>query len=776
MNKLKMKSISAIGMCLILIFSSIYTGYSVSGVDAFISGNINNDDYDDLDIPDLDNYGLMVGDDVDDKLVFPEGTDLVSLPDKYDPRTNNIITSVKSQKPFGLCWIYAANAMLETFVSKNYGSQFDVSELHGAVFRSKIINKYIDEPGYYVNPYDDAGDINHAAQYFTNWNEPIYSNYKWHSVIDDKLYPKEKFHIIDNINHVSNTLTDEQVIIDDSFEKSDSLFCVTGAKYIPNDETSIKSAINAYGAVYLKINYDNDYKNIDKNYDYALYNNKNKILNQPNHAVCVIGWDDNYSKNNFKKGIQPQNDGAWLVKNSYGSSRFNSGYIWISYEDTSISYYKNDFVITDVQKADDSEYMLSYDILTLCHKKDDPKSRTDIVTDKGVIFANVFDVKDYIDEYSEINKVMFYLAVKDCSYNIRIAQLENGMPKDISDLAILASGTYNGEGYTTEILSTPYKFASNSKCAVFIEVIPNSSNSQIYFPIEKSVNVNKNEGESYCCIDPVNGNLQWVDEIENSESNYGNYCIRPVLKKNADNHFAEISSDVIIDTKKDCEVEYNSDSYLFNIHTSTNIILRENRDYIRADNKIIFKSSYLQGLKDKYTEIVLEFNNNMTKTIVVNPKAKITEVRVNGRYAVGEKLTANIITDIIKENYDVDYQWQSSLNGVNWYDISNATEKQYIVSENDFLRYIRVVVKSSSKYGNVEYPSNATSDASNKKCVILGDTDLDGGITIDDATTIQKYMVSLLDFNNEQKIAAEVDGDEKISINDVTAIQKMLVQ
>lgn len=774
MNKLKMKRMTALIFCIILLFSSVYTEYSVSAVDVFISEN--NDNYDDLDIPDLDNYGLMVEDDVDDKLVFSEETDLVSLPDKYDPRTNNIITSVKSQKPFGLCWMYAANAMLETFVSKNYGSQFNVSELHGAVFRSKIINKYIDEPGYYVNPYDDAGDINHAAQYFTNWNEPIYSNYKWHSVIDDKLYPKEKFHIIDNINHVSHTLTDEQVIIDDSFEKSDPLFCVTGAKYIPNDETSIKNAINAYGAVYLKINYKKEYTTIDENCDCALYSNTNKILNQPNHAVCVIGWDDNYSKNNFKDGIQPQNDGAWLVKNSYGSSKKNSGYIWISYEDTSISYYKNDFVITGVQKADDSEYMLSHDIFLLCHKKDDPKSKNDLVTNKKVIFVNVFDVKDYTNEYNEINKVMFYLAVKDCSYNIKIAQIENDMPKDISDLAVLASGDFNGEGYMTETLSSPYKFDSDNKCAVFIEVIPNSSSSQVYFPLESDINVDRNIGESYSCIDPVNGNLQWTDEIEEPFQHHGNYCIRPILKKNVDNHFAEISSDVIIDTQKDSEVEYNSDSYLFNIHTSTNVILRENRDYIKSGNKIIFKSSYLQSLKDKYTEIVLEFNNNMTKTIVVNPKAKINSVKVSGKYAVGETLTASLVTDIFKEKYDVEYQWQSSLNGVNWYDISNATENQYTISDNDFLRYIRVIVKSSSKYGNVEYPSNSTSEASQTKCVVIGDTDLDGEVNIDDATTIQKYMASLLDFNNEQEIAAEIDGDGKISINDVTDIQKMLAQ
>lgn len=349
---------------------------------------------------------------------------------------------------------------------------------------------------------------------------------------------------------------------------------------------------------------------------------------------------------------------------------------------------------------------------------------------------------------------------------------------DISEFhgAIIGRGNYSGEGYLTETLKMPYKFNSNKKCAVFLEVIPNSSNSKVYLPCENFTSF-INRGESFYCIDPVNGAIQWNDVIDKNDYNIsGSFCIRPVLHKQSNDHYSEISINEIINTEKDCELEYNSDSYLFNIHTSTNVLLRENRDYIKADNKIILKSSYLKGLKDKYTEIVLEFNNDITKTIVVNPKAKIMGVQVNGTYAVGETLTANIVTDIIKENYDVEYQWQSSLNGVDWYDISNANENKYTISENDFFRYIRVVVKSSSKYGNVIYPSTVTSETSKTKCIIFGDTDLDGYVNIDDATRIQKYLVYLTEFNNEQKMVADFDRDGEVSINDVTAIQKMLVK
>ena len=35
-----------------------------------------------------------------------------------------------------------------------------------------------------------------------------------------------------------------------------------------------------------------------------------------NHSVTVVGWDDEYSKDNFP--TMPAGDGAWIVKNSWG--------------------------------------------------------------------------------------------------------------------------------------------------------------------------------------------------------------------------------------------------------------------------------------------------------------------------------------------------------------------------------------------------------------------------------------------------------------------------
>ena len=65
---------------------------------------------------------------------------------------------------------------------------------------------------------------------------------------------------------------------------------------------------------------------------YSCYYNKKDT--KTNHAVLLVGWDDGFSKNNFKD--TPPGDGAWLLKNSWGSDFSDNGYFYVSYYDTSI--------------------------------------------------------------------------------------------------------------------------------------------------------------------------------------------------------------------------------------------------------------------------------------------------------------------------------------------------------------------------------------------------------------------------------------------------------
>ncbi len=107
--------------------------------------------------------------------------------------------------------------------------------------------------------------------------------------------------------------------------------------------------------------------------------------------------------------------------------------------------------------------------------------------------------------------------------------------------------------------------------------------------------------------------------------------------------------------------------------------------------------------------------------------------------------------------------------------ISGATDETYKVTDNDFLRYIRVAVSSKNKYGNVEYPCTVYSDATAMVELYLGDVNLDGEVTIADVTLLQKYISDMVDLNKEQLLTADADKNGSINIDDATTIQKVLV-
>ncbi|MBP5378045.1 MAG: chitobiase/beta-hexosaminidase C-terminal domain-containing protein, partial [Ruminococcus sp.] len=74
-----------------------------------------------------------------------------------------------------------------------------------------------------------------------------------------------------------------------------------------------------------------------------------------NHAVTIIGWDDSFPADHFKK--QPEGNGAWLCQNSWGTHDGDDGYLWISYYDRTLS----DFAVYQLVNADEHDMILQYD-------------------------------------------------------------------------------------------------------------------------------------------------------------------------------------------------------------------------------------------------------------------------------------------------------------------------------------------------------------------------------------------------------------------------------
>lgn len=538
----------------------------------------------------------------------------VGLSSKYDPRETGIYTEINNQVGTSICWMYGTIATAEQNVMKNFGRKFNISELHGAVALSDSIKKTrmtYDDTGYYTSGPIRAGTKAMALQYVTNWNSPIFDDdtYNWFANVKENDYPKEIFtnnQFAQHHNMINITQNEEQ------FSESESLIRVTGAKYITKNKDSIKYAVYNFGAVQIDLYIDSNGKENHANGDQAYYSTSAMA----NHAVTIVGWDDNYSVENFKAGNRPQNDGAWLVKNSYGTNFQNTGYIWVSYETVSLN---NPMTITGVKRGSDQdvEYMLSYDYLPIKSGKH---------TSSTVYLTNVYDLSSWLDDYNEINQIMFYYKVSgECTYNIRVIPFDNSLPQQINQYSVLATGQLSGEGYITKQLTTPYSLNEEyDNVAIVLEMVPASNSTKIYLPTESHTkgNYSINPNESFYYIDSGgNSSLIWVDNANDSSftnDTGGNYCIRPVLHNSlSNNHYVNISPSQTTNSGTDICISIDSDSTLFSIRDSTNRVLYEGVDYFIENQCVIITSSYVDAMKNRNTTLYFDFNNEMSSSFLI---------------------------------------------------------------------------------------------------------------------------------------------------------------
>lgn len=234
------------------------------------------------------------------------------LPSKYN-MSNKFLLKAASQGVLGLCAAFATNKGIETNYMYSYGKMYDLSE------------RYIDymTSQYLYGTRDDIGSIqNKVAGEGIGFPDEIPILEMYGTVLEsDAPYRDYSSDEISNLANIENTSKLRSSIF---FSKVSPI----SAKYEIFKNTIKKHVMN-YGSMYICIVSPNQTGLYDKN-TYAYHKDINEPKTGSLHAVSIVGWDDNYSKDNFI--TKPEHDGAWIALNSWGDTWGDSGYFYISYE------------------------------------------------------------------------------------------------------------------------------------------------------------------------------------------------------------------------------------------------------------------------------------------------------------------------------------------------------------------------------------------------------------------------------------------------------------
>lgn len=244
----------------------------------------------------------------------------------YDLR-DDIYIEVENQKSYGNCYAYASFSSIETNLALLKNEIVDLSEIHAAIM-SNGYGGYIftASNSYYANKigpvYEEDFSMEDIYGNTSNSNYNIINNYlAGNSISDAQLSQIQSFvSQKDPVKYVTQTVSFPSIT--KSMKNSSSK--KTTVEMI---RKMIKEHIVNYGSIGTVIA-SGDYENYNGNY--VMNNNSSTVYD---HAVSIVGWDDNFPKENFPERIRPSKNGAYLVLNSWGDAWGNDGYFWISYED-----------------------------------------------------------------------------------------------------------------------------------------------------------------------------------------------------------------------------------------------------------------------------------------------------------------------------------------------------------------------------------------------------------------------------------------------------------
>ncbi len=283
------------------------------------------------------------------------------LPEHYDSRDYGYITPVKNQGDYNTCWAFGTAASCEAYMIKH---GVHVGETGQVADQNLNLSEYHLAYYTYTDAYDAEGMLTGDKTYFLSSHPNgtfleaggtgelvSYPLMRWSGLADES---------VDALKYsAANTAG-----LGGEHAYQDNVAHVTSAKhFFGSNVDEVKRHIMEYGAGAMGVRVSNAsgtayHGGVNTTNGTICWIQSAVAYQDPgfyyaDHDVTVVGWDDTYSKDNFNQGYRPNNDGAWIVKNSWGTDIGKDGYFYVSYEDSATcASYISFFTVEDVDNYD----------------------------------------------------------------------------------------------------------------------------------------------------------------------------------------------------------------------------------------------------------------------------------------------------------------------------------------------------------------------------------------------------------------------------------------